>query len=137
MMDAKFDGADFSGARLAANMSRASFVNVRFDGANLSRYGRMQAFRAVFTAAKLDGTSFKGANLARAVFEFASLRDVNFTGADLSGCSLAGADLTGANVAGANFNDADVNSAKLLSLQGRESAIDFQKARNLEHAFRD
>ena len=47
MMDAKFDGADFSGARLAANMSRASFVNVRFDGANLSRYGRMQAFRAV------------------------------------------------------------------------------------------
>ena len=48
MMDAKFDGADFSGARLAANMSRASFVNARFDGANLSRYGRMQAFRAIF-----------------------------------------------------------------------------------------
>ena len=50
---------------------------------------------------------------------------------------MSGADLTCANVAGANFNDADVNSAKLLSLQGRESALDFQKARNLEHAFRD
>ena len=97
----------------------------------------MQAFRAVFTSAKVDGTSFKGANLARAVFEFASLRDADLAGADLSGCSLAGADLTGANVTGANFNDADVSSAKLLSLQGRESAIDFQKARNLEQAIRD
>jgi uncharacterized protein YjbI with pentapeptide repeats len=118
-------------------MTRASFVNARFEGANLSRYGRMQAFRAVFTGAKLDGTTFKGANLARAVFEFASLRDVNLTGADLSGCSLAGADLTGANVTGANFDDADVSSAKLLSLQGRESAIDFEKARNLGQAIHD
>ena len=36
MMDAKSDGADFSGARLAPNMSRASFVKARFDGADLS-----------------------------------------------------------------------------------------------------
>ncbi len=56
---------------------------------------------------------------------------------ELDPCSLAGADLTGANVTGANFKDADVNSAKLLSLQGQETAIDFQKARNLEHALRD
>ena len=137
MMDAKFDGADFSGARLVPNMSRASFVKAHFDGANLSRHGRMQAHRAVFTGAKLDGASLKKANLARSVFEFASLRDVDFAGANLSGAALAGADLTGANIAGANFNDADVSSAKLLSLRGRESAIDFEKARNLAQAFRD
>ena len=58
-------------------------------------------------------------------------------GAHLSGSSLAGADLTGANVAGAIFNNADVNSAKLLSLRGREGAIDFEKARNLAQASRD
>jgi BTB/POZ domain-containing protein KCTD9 len=75
--------------------------------------------------------------LARSVFEFASLRDVDFAGANLSGAALAGADLTGAIIAGANFNDADVSSAKLLSLRGRDSAIDFEKARNLAQAFRD
>ena len=137
MMDATFDGADFSGARLAPNMSRASFVKARFDGADLSRHGRLQAFRANFTSATLDKSSFRGATLGRAVFDFSSLRDADLSGADLSGCSLAGADLTGANIGGANFNDADVNSAKLLSLRGRDGAIDFEKARNLDQALRD
>jgi hypothetical protein len=34
---------------------------------------------------------------------------------------------TGAN-AGANFSDADVNSAKLLSLRGSETAINFESS---------
>ena len=136
MMDAKFDGADFSGAGLVRICpGRASSMALRWRQS-------FQAWPHAGLSRSIHGgqarrTSFKGASLARAVFEFASLRDVDFSGADLSGCSLAGADLTGANVAGANFNDADVNSAKLLSLRGRESAIDFEKARNLEHAFRD
>ena len=103
MMDGICDGADFSGARVAANMSRASLLRARFDAADLAAHGRGLLNHGVFTSAKLDGASFKTANLARAVFEFASLREADFAGADLSGSALAGADMTGANVAGADF----------------------------------
>ena len=137
MLDGICDGADFSGARVAANMSRASLLKAHFDAADLAAHGRGLLNHGVFTSAKLDGASFKAANLARAVFEFASLREADFAGANLSGSALAGADLTGANVAGANFNDADVNSTKLLSLRGPDAMIIVGKARNLEQALRD
>jgi len=74
MMDGICDGADFSGARVAANMSRASLLRARFDAADLAAHGRGLLNHGVFTSAKLDGASFKTANLARAVFEFLTTR---------------------------------------------------------------
>ena len=118
-------------------MSRASLLKARFDDADLAAHGRGLLNHGVFTSAKLDGASFKTANLARAVLEFASLREADFAGANLSGSALAGADMTGANVGGANFNDADVNSTKLLSLRGPDAVAIIGKVRNLGQALRD
>ena len=137
MLDGICDGLISPALDVAANMSRASLLKARFDAADLAAHGRGLLNHGVFTSAKLDGASLKTANLARAVFEFASLRDVDFTGANLSGSALAGADMTGANVAGANFSDADVNSTKLLSLRVPDAMAIVGKARNPEQASRD
>ena len=65
---------------VAADMSRASLLKAHFDAADLAAHGRGLLNHGVFTSAKLDGASFKAANLARAVFEFASLREADFAG---------------------------------------------------------
>ena len=80
MMDGICDGADFSGAQVAANMSRASLLKARFDAAGLAAHGRGLLNHGVFTSAKLDGASFKTANLARAVFEFRVTRRGGLSG---------------------------------------------------------
>jgi BTB/POZ domain-containing protein KCTD9 len=97
----------------------------------------MGLMRGVFRSSNLQGASFKDANLARVLMEYASLRDANLTGANLMGGELAGADLTGADVAGANFNAADVNSARLLSLRGKDKARNFDGVKNLDRAYVD
>ena len=48
--------------------------------------------RGAFKSAKLDGASFKGANMARTLMEFASLRGADLTGANLRRSELAAAD---------------------------------------------
>jgi uncharacterized protein YjbI with pentapeptide repeats len=97
----------------------------------------MGLMRGVFRSSKLEGASFKDANLARVLMEYASLRDADLQGANLMGSELAGADLTGANVAGANFNQADVNSARLLSLKGKDKAHHFDNIKNRDRAYID
>lgn len=140
MMDAKLDGADFSNAMVGADMSRASLVNARFQDAMLApdlTNQSMGLMRGVLKSAKLDGASFKGANLARSSFDFASLKGADFEGANLEGAELSGADLTGANVTKANFAKADINGAKLLDLRGRDSALGFDSAVNRDKALFD
>ncbi len=139
-MDAKMPGADFTDARIAADFSRADLKGANFAGADLSADMKNQSMglmRGVFRSSKLEGASFKNANLARALMEYASLRDADLQGANLMGSELAGADLTGANVADANFNQADVNSTRLLSLKGKDKARYFDNVKNRERAYID
>lgn len=140
MIGAKLDGADFSNARVAANMTRASLKGANFDGANLAADMTNQSMglmRGVLSSANLEGASFKDANMARVQMEYADLSGADLTGADLSGSELAGARFNGARVAGANFDNADVNSARLQGLKDREKALNFEKAKNLDRAFQD
>lgn len=137
LMDAKLDAADFSGAMVSADMSRASAEKARFDAAMLApdlTNQSMGLMRGVFKSTDLDGASFKGANLSRTLMEFASLRGADFTDADLTGAELAGADLTGATVTGAKFAKADVESTKLVDLKGKRDATGFDALVNADRA---
>lgn len=138
--DAKFDGADLSRARVAADFTNASLKNAKFDGANLSADETNQSMglmRGVFKSAALDGASFRKANLARVMMEFASLRDADLTDANLRGSELAAADFKGANVAGANFEGADLNSAHIGKMKNASEAKNLDKAKNFNQAFQD
>jgi BTB/POZ domain-containing protein KCTD9 len=140
MMDCMLDGADFSSAMVGADMSRASLLNARFENAMLApdlTNQSMGLMRGVLTSAKLDGATFKGANLTRSAFEFSSLKNVNFEGANLTGAELGGADMTGANIAGATFENADVDSTKLLQLKGKDTAKGLDKTKNTAKAITD
>ena len=137
---ARLDRADFSAARVAADLSRASLIEARFDGANLSADMRNQSMglmRGVLRSAKLDRASFANANLSRVVLEFASLRGANLKAAKLNGAELAGADLQGADVTDADFENADATSTRLMGLQGRAQARNFDRMQNLDRAFLD
>ena len=98
-------GANFKDADVSADMKNQS----------------MGLMRGVFRSTDLEGASFQNANMARVVLEYARLRGANLRDANLMGSELAGADLNGPYVAGANFNQADVNSARLVSLRGKDS----------------
>jgi BTB/POZ domain-containing protein KCTD9 len=138
--DAKMDGANFEGARIAADYSRASLKGASFKNADLSADMKNQSMglmRGAFRSANLEGASFENANLARVMMEYASLKDANLRDANLMGSELAGADLTGADVAGANFNQADVNSARLVSLRGKDAARNMDSMKNLDRAYVD
>ncbi|MEQ8823963.1 MAG: pentapeptide repeat-containing protein [Filomicrobium sp.] len=140
LMDAKMDRADLSGARIAADMSRASLKEALFEKADLSADMTNQSMglmRGVFKSSDLSGANFRGANLSRASMEYADLRDADLTGANLMGSELAGANLTGAIVAESDFSGADVNSAKLIGLKSLDKARNFDSVKNLDRAFRD
>jgi uncharacterized protein YjbI with pentapeptide repeats len=62
---------------------------------------------------RLDNAVMRGVGLQSAVFDGASLIDVDFTGADLRGASLRGAFLNGANFTRAKVGGADVAGAEL------------------------
>ena len=94
----------------------------------------MGLMRGAFKGAKLDGSSFKGANMQRVFMEFASLRGADLSGANLRKGEFAAADLTDANVAGANFDGADLNSARIGKMKGEDQALNLDKAKNRERA---
>lgn len=142
---ARLPEADFTGAALAkADFSEALLTNARFGGviapdivfvnadaeglradenANLSR-ARLQGInapKAVFDTAKLDGADFAGALLVRAQFEGCSLRGAvmdradltaaQFDDADLRGAALTHANLLRASLEGSDLEDADLKGA--------------------------
>ena len=137
----QLDGVpDHAAEPVAADLTRASLIEARFDGANLSADMRNQSMglmRGVMRSARLDRASFANANLARVALEFASLRGANLRGARLSGAELAGADLEGADVTDADFENADVTSARLLGLQGRSQARNLKGLKTLDRAIVD
>ncbi len=133
----KLDGADFSHAHVAADFTNASVTNARFDGADLSADEKNQSMglmRGAFKSAKLDGSSFKDANMARVMMEFASLRGADLTNANLRGGEFGAADFTGANVTGANFLGADLDSAHIGKMKNVAAAINLDKAKNYDKA---
>ena len=87
-----------------------------------------------FKSANLDGSSFKGANMARVMMEFASLRGTDLTNANLRKSELSAADLTDADVTGANFDGADLNATKIGKMKNAAAAKNLDKAKNLGQA---
>jgi uncharacterized protein YjbI with pentapeptide repeats len=137
LMGARMENTDFTGARIAADMSRSNLTGARFDDADLSADMKNQSMglmRGVFKSANLESASFAGANLARVVLEYATLKNASLKGANLAGAELGGADLTGADVTRADFAAADVNSARLVALKGKSEALNLDKAANLDRA---
>ena len=81
----KLDGADFSNAHVAADFTNASATKAKFDGADLSADEKNQSMGLMcgaFKSTNLDGSSFRGANMARVMMEFASLRGADLTNAN-------------------------------------------------------
>jgi len=76
LVGAKLDNADLSNARVAGNFSKASLVNARFDGADLSPDETNQSMglmRGEFSSAKLDGASFWSMRLCGTPFSLAQI----------------------------------------------------------------
>jgi len=133
MQGSSFRFADFSGARIAGDFSRANLRDANFAGADLSADMKNQSMglmRVVFRSADLEGSNFKGANLARADLQFAKLGGANLSGADISGAEAGGADFRAALLSDTNLSGCDVTSARIT--QDQKSA--FAKADHLDRA---
>lgn len=135
MQKMRADGADFSRARVAGDLTGASLRGVKFDGADLGADMKNQSMglmRAVLRSAVLEGATFLDANLTSADFRFARAAGADFSGANLKNADAAGADLVGAIFAGANVQGLDLDSAKIDS--GDEEAL--KGAQHLDRAQR-
>ncbi len=116
MQKLRGDGADFSGARVAGDLSGASLRNAIFNGANLSADMKNQSMglmRAVLRSALLDNAKFVAANLMSADLRFAHAGGADFTDANLMNADAAGADFTGSLFKGAMTKDLDLDSAQI------------------------
>lgn len=140
LVGAKADRANFTGSRIAGDFSKASLTGATFDKADLSADMKNQSMglmRGVFNSSNLEGASFAGANLSRVQMEFASLRGASLVGAKFNGSEIAGVDFTGADVSGADFEEADVTSTRLLGLKNAGKALNLDKVKNADRAFRE
>jgi uncharacterized protein YjbI with pentapeptide repeats len=105
----------FIGGRGPAPQVSPTYVVAR--GCNVERRKLMDID---FTGADLSQSSFRHADLTRAVFDEALLQGCHFEKANLRKASLRRATLSGALMAGANLEDADLRGATLtLVEQGR------------------
>ncbi len=110
------DGADFSRARVAGDLSGASLRGATFNEADLSADMKNQSMglmRAVLRSAVLEGAQFRRANLMSADLRFAHAAGADFANANLVNADASGADLTGAIFTGAATRDLDVDSARI------------------------
>ena len=105
-------GANFADANLTNFRSglKADFTGAVFD--------RVKAPGSIWRGVILDGSNFSASNLARSLFEDASLKGAVFDRCDLlqagfEDAVLQGAVLTNANLMRANFTGADLTQAKL------------------------
>jgi uncharacterized protein YjbI with pentapeptide repeats len=174
LTEANLSGTDLSDARL----DRATIIRTDFSGANLSRATLLSptAFSGLennwkdapnFTganlsgvriAARLDGASFKGANLTeaiigpqtaiwgsykpRAILNGCNFTDATLVRADLSNTMLqfakfAMADLRGANLSKSDLSKADLSGADLTGADLTDADFDGAKldgAKGLESA---
>lgn len=157
LADARFDGADFSGASfVGADLRRASLFCANlsrcdFRGASLQR---SDLRGATFAGARLAGANLDQADMRAAVLwasdEALGLRWIGgrsqpnaegaeqaVAGVDFSNCSLQGAQLRDANLKNADFTGANLNGADLIGakLEGVRlkgailTGVDVQKLR--------
>ncbi len=116
MQRMKADGADFSQARLAGDLTGASLRGALFDGADLAADMKNQSMglmRAVLRSTQLQGARFHHANLTSADLRFAHAAGVDFAGATLVNADAAGADFTGAQWRDARTEGLDLDSARI------------------------
>jgi uncharacterized protein YjbI with pentapeptide repeats len=116
-----FKGANFSGARIIARLSRFDLSGADFTEARMGADMKNQSMglmRTDLSGANLSGADFSRADLGRAVLRFANLMGAKLTGANLSGTDFAGADLTGADLTDADATEADFGGAVLSGVRG-------------------
>jgi uncharacterized protein YjbI with pentapeptide repeats len=116
-----FIGANFSGAHILARLGRFDLRGANFSGARMGADMTNQSMglmRSDLSGADLAGANFAKADLSRALLRFAKLSGANLAGANLAGADLSGADLTGADLTGANATEADFGGAILTSARG-------------------
>ena len=121
MQRMKADGADFSQARLAGDLTGASLKGAIFDGADLAADMKNQSMglmRAVLRMTQLQGARFQHANLMSADLRFAHAAGADFTDANLANADAAGADFTGAQWRGAKTDGLDLDSARIDAAAG-------------------
>ena len=129
------DGADFSGARVAGDLTGASLRSAIFDGANLSADMKNQSMglmRAVLRSTQLQGARFVGAGMVSVDMRFAHAAGADFAGADLTNADAAGADFTGAVFRDAKVSGLDLDAARIDA--GAENTL--EGAQNLDRALR-
>lgn len=135
MQRMRADGADFSDARVAGDLTGASLRGAKFDEADLSADMKNQSMglmRAVLRSAVIEGARFRKANMMSADLRFARAAGADFSDANLKNADASGADLTGAVWTGAKTQGLDVDSAQLDA--PAEAAL--KGAQNLDRARR-
>ena len=116
MQRVRADGADFSRARIAGDLSMSSLRGARFVETDLSADMRNQSMglmRAVLSSATAEGADFMTADLRSADLRFLHAQGASFAGADLKGADASGADLVRANWDGAKVLELDLDQAKI------------------------
>ena len=133
--DTKFDGANFTGAKVSIGSCSVDHIGLSFRRANfsLSKDGTGRALcvdrgdfsQANFKGAELyydglfsraeygldSGIRITNSNVIEADFSLAGLENSDFSGSDLTGANFEGANLKGANFTGANLTDAKLCEA--------------------------
>jgi uncharacterized protein YjbI with pentapeptide repeats len=137
---ASFAGANLTNARIFARFNGADFSGAKLDGATLAPFGRTgfieHIWRTELLGANLSHASLVRANLTYTMLAFANLRGADLTGAVLHKADLSRADLTGANLTGADLSEADLDGAILTGVRGLETALGMERARNLDKIVR-
>lgn len=127
------DGADFSRARVAGDLTGASLRGAKFIEANLSADMKNQSMglmRAVLSTAVAEGANFTAADMMSADLRYLHAAGADFSGAALQGADAAGADFTGARWDGVKAQGLDLDSAQIdVAAQGA-----LRDARNLDRA---
>jgi uncharacterized protein YjbI with pentapeptide repeats len=128
------DGADFSRARIAGDLTGASLRGAKFIEADLSADMKNQSMglmRAVLATAIAEGANFTAADLMSADLRYLHAAGADFSGARLQGADAAGADFTGASWDGAKAEGLDLDSAQLdaSAKDALKGAKDIDRAR--------
>jgi len=136
MQETKCDEANFSGARVAADLSRASLRGANFTGADLAADMRNQSMglmRAVLNSADLTGAIFEDANLPATDLQFAKFMGADLRRASLAGAEAGGADFRNAIIDHTNVDGTDVTAARI---DARQEKV-FERAKNIDRAYRE
>ena len=113
---ARADGADFSRARIAGDLTGASLRGAKFIEANMAADMKNQSMglmRAVLASAIAEGADFTAADLMSADLRYLHAAGADFSGASMQGADAAGADFTGAKWDGAKVSGLDLDSARI------------------------